>query len=466
MFEYVSRDKFLPVTASVQNLYQQMSDVELNEALELIGNEAHALGEKNLHLDMARGKPSSEQTALSKPMLDMLDSSSDLCDGNSFADNYGDPWGLPSARKFAAQLTGVSTEQVIVNGSSSLNLMHDIIAHAYTHGLSGQKPWVEQKIEAAMQRKTIKFLCPVPGYDRHFAITQHYGFENIPVPMTNDGPRMDVVKELVESDDSVKGIWCVPRFANPSGITYSDEVVCEFAKLRPAAPDFRVYWDNAYAVHTMVPEAEAPQLLNIFEVLRSLEGNTTDKSSRNLVIAFASTAKITFPSSGMAWVSASLEDISEIQSAFKVARVSPEKISQLAHVRFLKDFLGVSMHMQKHARLLKPRFDLVEKKLQEGLGDLKVATWSHPKGGYFVSFDGPIGSARAIVSRANELGVKMTSAGATWPGGNDPFDTNIRIAPSYPTLEELDAALDVFVVAVKQVSARLAKVDRGQSVWG
>ena len=463
MFELVSRELFQPKSTSEQNAYQKMSDAELNQALELIGQEARALGEKNLKLDMARGKPSPAQTALSKPMLDELNSASDLTDSGSFADNYGDPWGLPSARAFAAELTGVPADQVIVNGSSSLNLMHDIISHAVTHGLAGQPSWAEQMAAAKAQGTTLKFLCPAPGYDRHFAITQHYGFENVAVPMTEDGPNMDVVKELVENDSSVKGIWCVPRFANPTGITYSDEVVRAFANLKPAAPDFRIFWDNAYAIHAFVPESEAPQLLNIFDVLAEVAAGSAQK---NLVIAFASTAKVTFPSSGMAWVAASPADSKEIQSAFKVARVSPEKISQLAHVRFLKDAQGIEAHMQKHAELLRPRFELVERKLQEGLGDLGVATWSHPKGGYFVSFDGPVGSARAIVSRANELGVTMTPAGATWPAGKDPFDTNIRIAPSYPTLEELDAALDVFIVAVKQVSARLAKVDRGQSVWG
>lgn len=464
MFELVSRELFQPKSITQQNAYQKMSDAELNQALERIGQEARTLGEKNLKLDMARGKPSPAQTALSKPLLDELNSTSDLTDNGSFADNYGDPWGLPSARAFAAKLTSVPADQVIVNGSSSLNLMHDIISHAVTHGLAGQPSWAEQMAAAKAQGTTLKFLCPAPGYDRHFAITQHYGFENVAVPMTEDGPNMDIVKELVENDSSVKGIWCVPRFANPTGITYSDEVVRAFANLKPAAPDFRIFWDNAYAFHAFVPDSEAPQLLNIFDVLAEVA--VAENTQKNLVIAFASTAKVTFPSSGMAWVAASPVDIKEIQSAFKVARVSPEKISQLAHVRFLRDAQGVAIHMQKHADLLRPRFELVERKLQEGLGDLGVATWSHPKGGYFVSFDGPVGSARAIVSRAHELGVTMTPAGATWPGGKDPFDTNIRIAPSYPTLEELDAALDVFIVAVKQVSARLAKVDRGQSVWG
>ena len=464
MFELVSRELFQPKSIAQQNAYQKMSDAELNQALELIGQETRALGEKNLKLDMARGKPSPAQTALSKPLLDELNSTSDLTDCGSFADNYGDPWGLPSARAFAADLTGVPADQVLVNGSSSLNLMHDIISHAVTHGLAGQPSWAEQMADAKTHGATLKFLCPAPGYDRHFAITQHYGLENVAVPMTEDGPNMDIIKELVENDSSVKGIWCVPRFANPTGITYSDEVVRAFANLKPAAPDFRIFWDNAYAFHAFVPESEAPQLLNIFDALEEVAA--AENTQKNLVIAFASTAKVTFPSSGIAWVAASPADIKEIQSAFKVARVSPEKISQLAHVRFLKDAQGVAAHMQKHAELLRPRFELVERKLQEGLGDLGVATWSHPKGGYFVSFDGPVGSARAIVSRAHELGVTMTPAGATWPGGKDPFDTNIRIAPSYPTLEELDAALDVFIVAVKQVSARLAKVDRGQSVWG
>ena len=425
------------------NAYQKMTTPELDAALAELEREAEGLRALNLKLDMARGKPSPEQTALSKPMLDLLTSESDLSDQGVDADNYGAPDGLPSARALAAELLGVDAANVSVMGSSSLNLMYECVLHGYVHGIAGEKPWCQQG--------TVKFLCPAPGYDRHFTVTESFGIENVPVPMGEDGPDMDLVRELVEGDPQVKGIWCVPKYANPTGVTYSDEVVRAFAALRPAAPDFRIFWDNAYAVHTF--EGEGDELLNIFDAL-------AEAGADNLVYEFASTAKVTFPSSGMAWVTASPADMAELRGAFSAMRVSPEKISQLAHVRFLKDAAGVAEHMKKHAALVAPRFALVEEKLSAGLGELGCATWTHPKGGYFVSFEGPEGSAKAIVSLAKELGVTLTPAGAPWPYGRDPRDTNIRIAPTYPSLEELGQALDVFVVAVKLVAARLARAER------
>ena len=424
--------------------YQNMTDAELDAALAELEAQAADLRALNLKLDMARGKPSPEQTALSKPMLDLLTSESDLSDQGVDADNYGAPDGLPSARALAAELLGVDAANVSVMGSSSLNLMYECVLHGYVHGIGGCEPWCRQG--------TVKFLCPAPGYDRHFTVTESFGIENVPVPMCEDGPDMDVVRELVEGDPQVKGIWCVPKYANPTGVTYSDDVVRAFAALTPAAPDFRIFWDNAYAVHTF--KGEGDELLNIFDVLKEQGGE------KNLVYEFASTAKVTFPSSGMAWVAASPADMKELRGAFAAMRVSPEKISQLAHVRFLKNAAGVAEHMKRHAALVAPRFALVEEKLTEGLADLGVATWTHPKGGYFVSFEGPEGSAKAIVALAKELGVTLTPAGAPWPYGRDPRDTNIRIAPTYPSLEELGQALDVFVVAVKLVSARLAKAER------
>ena len=425
------------------NAYEAMTDAELAAAIADLEKQADDLRALDLKLDMARGKPSPQQTALSRPMLDLLTSESDLADEGVAADNYGCPEGLPSARRLAAELLGVDAKNVIVNGSSSLNLMHDVVCNAYTHGVGGNKPWSQQG--------KVKFLCPAPGYDRHFTVTARYGIENVPVPMTPTGPDMDVVRRYVEEDPSVKGIWCVPMYANPTGITYSDETVRAFAHLKPAAPDFRIFWDNAYCVHTF--RGEGDHLLNIFDALE--EAGATD-----LVYEFGSMAKVTFPSSGMAYMTASPADMAEVRAAFASMRVSPEKISQLAHVRFLKDAAGVREHMKKHAAIIAPRFDLVEKKLTEGLGDLGIAAWTHPCGGYFVSFDGPVGSAKAIVSLAADLGVKLTPAGATWPYGKDPKDTNIRIAPTFPTLEELGQALDVFVLATKLVSARLAAAAR------
>ncbi|WP_455137598.1 aminotransferase class I/II-fold pyridoxal phosphate-dependent enzyme [Thermophilibacter sp.] len=423
--------------------YQKMTDAELDAALADLERQADELRALNLKLDMARGKPSPEQTALSRPMLDLVTSETDLADQGVDADNYGAPDGLPSARALAAELIGADAANVSVIGSSSLNLMYDCVEHGYVHGIAGNEPWCRQG--------EVKFLCPVPGYDRHFTVTESFGITNVPVPMREDGPDMDVVREYVEKDATVKGIWCVPKYANPTGVTYSDEVVRAFAALRPAAPDFRIFWDNAYAVHTFAGEGD--ELLNIFDAL-------AEAGAENLVYEFASTAKVTFPSSGMAWVAASPADMADLRRAFSAMRVSPEKISQLAHVRFLRDAAGVAAHMRRHAELVAPRFALVEEKLEAGLGGLDCATWTHPRGGYFVSFEGPEGSAKAVVKLAGELGVKLTPAGAPFPYGNDPRDANIRIAPTYPTLEELGQALDVFVVAVKLVAARLAKAER------
>ena len=425
------------------NAYQQMTTAELDATIAQLEEQVAEIRALGLKLDMARGKPSSEQTDLSRPMLDLLTSESELVDEGASADNYGFPDGLPSARRLAAELLGVDAQNVIVSGSSSLNLMHDVVVNAYTKGIGGNAPWCAQG--------EVKFLCPSPGYDRHFAITERYGIRNVPIAIGDDGPDMDEVERLVNGDPTVKGMWCVPKYANPTGVTYSDEVVRRIAALKPAAPDFRVFWDNAYAVHDLYDEGD--ELLNIFEAL-------AEAGTKNLVYEFASTAKVTFPSSGMAFVTASPADIAEIRAAFAIERVSPEKLSQLAHVRFLRDVDGIRAHMARHAEILRPRFELVQLKLEEGLGGLDVARWTHPRGGYFVSFDGPAGSAKAIVALMAELGVTLTGAGATWPYGRDPLDTNIRIAPTFPSLTNLGAALDVFVVAVKLVSARLALAER------
>ena len=423
--------------------YEQLSTEELDKLISDLETKADEVRAAGLALDMARGKPSVEQTNLSRPMLDILTADSDLTDEGQPADNYGVPFGLPGARRIAAEILGVPADNVLVTGSSSLNLMHDTVICGYTKGFAGCEPWAKQG--------EVKFLCPSPGYDRHFAVTERYGIKNIPIKMLKDGPDMDEVERLVESDASVKGIWCVPKYGNPTGITYSDEVVCRFANLKPAAKDFRIFWDNAYIVHDVMEPKD--ELLNIFDVLAHT-GNP------DLVFEFASTAKVTFPSSGMAFVASSDANIAELKAAFSIERVSPEKLTQLMHIRFLKDKQGVLDHMAKQAEIVRPRFELVQQKLTEGLGDLGIATWTSPRGGYFVSFDGPEGSAKAIVGLMKELGVTMTGAGATWPYGKDPLDTNIRIAPTYPSLEELSSALDVFVLVVKLVCARLERQAR------
>jgi DNA-binding transcriptional MocR family regulator len=423
--------------------YEQLSTEELDKLISDLEAKADEVRAAGLALDMARGKPSVEQTNLSRPMLDILTADSDLTDEGQPADNYGVPYGLPGARRIAAEILGVPFDNVLVTGSSSLNLMHDTVVCGYTKGYAGCEPWVKQG--------EVKFLCPSPGYHRHFAVTERYGIKNVPIRMLADGPDMDEVERLVESDASVKGIWCVPKYANPTGITYSDEVVCRFANLKPAAKDFRIFWDNAYIVHDVTEPKD--ELLNIFDVLAHT-GNP------DLVFEFASTAKVTFPSSGMAFVASSDANIKELKAAFAIERVSPEKLTQLMHIRFLKDKQGVLDHMAKQAKILRPRFELVQQKLTDGLGDLGIASWTSPHGGYFVSFDGPRGSAKAIVGLMKELGVTMTGAGATWPYGVDPLDSNIRIAPTYPSLEELSSALDVFVLVVKLVAARLERQAR------
>ena len=428
------------------NAYESMTTEELDAAIAQLEADVERLRAKGLSLDMARGKPSPEQVDLSRPMLDALASTSDLTDGGVDAANYGCPDGLPSARALMADILGVNVANVVLGGSSSLNIMSDVVLHGWVKGVRGCEPQVLQA-----QRGPLKFLCPSPGYDRHFAVSANAGFENVPVAMGPDGPDMDEVRRLVEGDPAVKGIWCVPKYSNPTGITYSDETVRRMAALKPAAPDFRIFWDNAYIVHDLTDTPD--ELLEVF-------GAVAEAGNDDLVYEFASTSKVTFPGSGIAAVAASAADADDLRAWFGIERVCCDKITQLAHARWLPNAAAVRAHMAEQARVLRPRFELVERKLTEGLGELGCATWSHPKGGYFVSFDGPEGSAKAIVSLAAELGVKMTGAGATWPYGRDPRDTNIRIAPSYPTLDDLSAALDVFVACVRLVSARLARAKR------
>lgn len=432
----------------MENVYEQMTIAELDDAIALLEDETARIADEGLQLDMARGKPSAEQIALSLPLLDVINSNTNFELDNASIINYGIPWGLPKARELAAELLGVDSENVIVSGSSSLHLEHDLVLNGFAHGIAGCDPWCAQG--------GVKFLCPSPGYDRHFSITERYGIENIPIPLGPEGPDMDEVARYVENDASVKGIWCVPKYSNPSGCTYSAEVVKRFATLRPAAQDFRIFWDNAYVVHDIYEDA-GDSLLNIFDALQ-------EAGNDNLVYEFASTSKITFPGSGMSWLAASDDDINEIKAALGVEQVGPEKLSQLAHTLFFSSVEDVYAHMRRHAAIVRPRFELVERKLTEGLGALGIASWSHPSGGYFVSFDGPRGSARSIVSLMAELGVTMTGAGATWPYQHDPFDSNIRIAPTYPSLQDLGRALDVFVVVVRLVSARIARAEKTETL--
>lgn len=418
--------------------YCEMTRAELETLKKELDAEFAQVKAKGLKLDMSRGKPSRDQLDLSRPMLDVISSESAL-DSENGQDcrNYGILDGIPEAKRLMAEMCQISPEQVLIYGNSSLNLMFDTVSRAYTHGICGNTPWC--------RLEKVKFLCPVPGYDRHFGVTEHFGIEMIPVPMDGQGPDMKLVKELVESDESVKGIWCVPKYANPSGLSYSDQVVEAMAALKPAANDFRLYWDDAYTVHHLYGEERQDQVL---EILAACEraGNP------DMVFKFASTSKITFPGSGVAVLAASKKNLEDALKHLKWQTIGHDKLNQLRHVRFFGNMEGIKRHMEKHAAIMRPKFEAVEQVLEEQLGGLGIGSWTKPNGGYFISFDALEGCAKAIVARAKEAGVVMTGAGATWPYGKDPKDSNIRIAPSFPTPEELAAAAEVFVLSVKLVS--------------
>ena len=392
---------------------------------------------QNLALNMSRGKPSASQLDLSKGMMDVLRSDSNLtCEDGTDCRNYGVLDGIPEAKRLLAGMIGAKPEQVIVYGNSSLNVMYDSVARCMYEGVLGGKPW-------ALQGK-VKFLCPVPGYDRHFGITEHFGVEMINVPMTPDGPDMDMVEKLVSEDPLVKGIWCVPKYTNPQGYVYSDETVRRFANLKPAAEDFRIFWDNAYGIHHLY-EDKQDYLIEILMECKK-EGHP------NMVYKFGSTSKISFPGSGIAAIAASDENLAEIRKMMSVQTIGHDKLNQLRHARFFGDIHGMVQHMKKHADILRPKFDTVLSVLESELGGLEVGSWMAPRGGYFISFDALDGCAKAIVAKAKEAGLILTKAGATFPYGKDPKDSNIRIAPSFPTPEELEVAAQVFVLSVKLVS--------------
>ena len=398
---------------------------------------------QGLKLDMTRGKPCKDQLDMVSDIFDMLKEPEDyIVDGIDIR-NYGALSGLPEAKRLFANLLDCKPKQVFVGGNASLQLMYGVIDCAFIHGrLNSPRPWCKEPV--------VKWLCPAPGYDRHFKLTESFGFELITIPMTSTGPDMDAVEEAIK-DPAVKGIWCVPKYSNPTGITFSEDTVRRLVEMPTAAPDFRIFWDNAYCVHDLYDETD--ELANIFDPARA--AGTEDR-----VVAFASTSKITFPGAGIGFIGASPAVIAEFSKRLKAGLISADKLNQLRHVRFLPTIEAVKEHMKKHAEFLRPRFEAVERKLTEGLGNTGCATWTHPHGGYFVSFDGPEGSAQKVAALCADLGVKLTPAGATWPYGKDPRDTNIRIAPSYPTVEDLEAALDVLVLAVKLVAAELARSER------
>ena len=417
--------------------YIEMTKAELLSEKESLEKEFATIKEKNLSLDMSRGKPSADQLDISMEMLDTLNSRSNLVAGGFDCRNYGVLTGIEPAKKLMADMIGVPAENVIVYGNSSLSIMYDTISRSFTHGVLGSTPWC--KLDE------VKFLCPVPGYDRHFAITEHFGVEMINVPMLPTGPDMDMVENLVNSDAAIKGIWCVPKYSNPQGITYSDETVKRLAGLKPAAEDFRIFWDNAYGVHHLYDDDQD----ELLEILSECEKS----GNPDMVYEFCSTSKISFPGSGVAAIASSVTNIKAIQKHLTIQTIGHDKINQLRHVNYFGDVNGIVKHMKKHADHMRPKFDMVCNTLENTIGELKIGSWIKPKGGYFVTFDSLEGCAKAIVAKCKEAGITLTNAGATYPYGKDPKDTNIRIAPSYPTTKELEEAMQVFTLCVKLVSA-------------
>ena len=418
--------------------FKQMTKEELLEVKEQLDKEYSEAAAKGLKLDMSRGKPSSKQIDLTRDMLDVLNSESDMISENGLdIRNYGVLDGIPEAKKIMADILQVSPDNVIVCGNASLNIMYTLVSNAYSFGVLGNEPWCKQE--------NVKFLCPAPGYDRHFAISELFGFELITIPMKEDGPDMDLVEKYVNNDPSVKGIWTVPKYSNPQGVTYSDEVVKRFAALKPAAKDFRIFWDNAYIIHDLYDDKK-DTLLNIFDECKKT-GN------ENLVYEFCSTSKVTFAGAGISAVAASDENIAAIKKVMGIQTIGFDKINQMMHARYFKNVEGVYEHMKKHASLLRPKFEAVLNIFNDGLKDLDIATWTNPLGGYFISFESMTGCAKAIVDKCAKAGVKLTGAGATFPYKKDPNDSNIRIAPSFPTEEEMSEAAKLFVLCVKIVSA-------------
>lgn len=421
--------------------YETMTTEQLQAQQAQLQTQYEEIKAKRLSLNMARGKPSQAQLDLSSDVLNILDPHQLFAEDGTDARNYGVLDGLAEAKRLMSVMLDDDPENIIICGNSSLNIMYDTIARCWIFGTLGSAPWSTLPV--------VKWLCPVPGYDRHFGVTETFGMELIPVPMDDNGPDMDEVERLVAADDAIKGIWCVPKYSNPSGITYSDETVERLATMKTAAPDFRIFWDNAYSVHHLYDDpADQDQLMDIAAACK--KAGTEDRYYK-----FASTSKVTFPGAGIAAIAASPANVAEIKARMQPQTIGYDKINQLRHVKFLKDADGIAAHMRKHAALLRPKFELVQNVLESELSDWGCS-WSHPRGGYFVSFDGPTGTAKRIVALCKEAGVTLTGAGATWPYKQDPNDRNIRIAPSLPPIEELQQALQVFVVCVKLAATEAA----------
>lgn len=398
---------------------------------------------QGLSLNMARGKPGADQLNISNDMLTVL-KPDDVFSVSDCPDcrNYGNLDGIDCCKQLFADILGVDKKNIFIGGNSSLNMMFDTIACLMELGCSGEKPWNQQG--------KIKFLCPAPGYDRHFGVTQYFGIEMVPVPMTKNGPDMDIVEKLVSSDPTIKGIWIVPKYSNPQGVTCSDETVRRFAALEPAAKDFRIMWDNAYVIHDI--NGTPDKLLNIFDEVKKT-------GKEDMVLEFCSTSKVTFPGSGVAAMAASENNLAVFKKRYNYQTIGYDKLNMLRHVRYFKDLDGILAHMQKHRAVLEPRFNMVLDVLDKELSGLGVAQWTKPNGGYFVSVDVMNGCAKRVVSLCKEAGVVLTGAGATYPYGNDPDDSNIRLAPTYPPVEELEKAMDIFCICVKMAALEKLTTD-------
>ena len=419
--------------------YKQLTKEELLTLKKELEAQFAEIKSKNLSLDMSRGKPSQAQLDIGNEMMDTLNSMTDLrCEEGIDCRNYGVLDGIQEAKKLLGDMSEVPADNMIIFGNSSLNIMFDTISRSMTHGVLGSTPWC--KLDK------VKFLCPVPGYDRHFAITEYFGIEMINIPMLPTGPDMDLVEHYVNNDPAVKGIWCIPKYSNPQGYTYSHETVRRFAHLKPAAEDFRIYWDNAYSIHHLYDEPEKQDFL--LEILTECE----KAGNPDLVFKFISTSKVSFPGAGVAAITASKNNLKDFGTHMRIQTIGHDKLNQLRHVRFFRNMDGMHAHMRKHAAILRPKFEAVLNCLERELGGLEIGEWTKPRGGYFIAFDSMEGCAKKIVAKAKEAGVVMTGAGATFPYGKDPKDTNIRIAPSFPTPEELALATEIFVLSVKLVS--------------
>ena len=421
--------------------YAELSKTELEELLVQLKAEYKKMQAKDLRLDMSRGKPSLEQLDLSMGLMDVLNSDSDLrCEDGTDCRNYGVLDGIKEAKELMGDMMEVPYDH--------LNIMYDTISRSYTHGVMGNTPWC--KLDK------VKFICVVPGYDRHFGVTEYFGIENVCVPMLETGPDMDLVEKLVSTDESIKGIWCVPKYSNPTGNSYSDETVRRFARLKPAAKDFRIYWDNAYTIHHLY-DLDQDHLIEILAECKRA-GNP------DMVYKFASTSKVSFPGSGIAAIASSLNNLEDIKKQLKNQTIGHDKVNQLRHVRYFKNIHGMVEHMKKHADSLRPKFEAVESILEKELGGLGIAKWTNPKGGYFISFDTMDGCAKDVVDACKKAGVVMTPAGATYPGGKDPHDRNIRIAPSFPPAEDMKTAAQLLALCTKLVSVKklLAEISEGK----